>query len=333
MSESGKPVDVGEFVLHGGSTADVLASPSPGRPQVPPLLRKLLVNVAAIASVLAVVVAGGGAIVVYRTLSGGGPQPDKYAPASTFAFAKVDLDPSAGEKIAAYRFIRKFPGSATNKTKNADDIRDRLLDMLFKDSSDPHVDYKQDIKPWLGARVGIAGFMDASHKPEVLGIVAVKDVAKARTSLARIRAASEGSAFAYDVKKDYALLAPGKAVINDANAQLTKGNLAKSAHFRSDTQRLGGGQILTAWADLDAVQKVSGSLFEDIFGTVVGGELGLSSPPSSGSTFTPSSPRPSAMCVQQFQRILSDSSGNGDPLSKLSPTCRREFGTFSNGPS
>src|SRR3954451_2220506 len=152
MSESGKPVDVGEFVLHGGSTADVLASPSPGRPQVPPLLQKLLVNVAAIASVLAVVVAGGGAIVVYRTLSGGGPQPDKYAPASTFAFAKVDLDPSAGQKIAAYRFAHKFPSSVTKKTKSIDDMRDHVLQMLFKDSDNPQIDYDHDVKPWLGAR-------------------------------------------------------------------------------------------------------------------------------------------------------------------------------------
>jgi hypothetical protein len=36
-------------------------------------------------------------------LSGGGAQPDAFVPSSAFAFAKVDLDPAAGQKLAARR--------------------------------------------------------------------------------------------------------------------------------------------------------------------------------------------------------------------------------------
>src|SRR3954447_4720762 len=115
MSDIEGPVNAGEFVLH-GTERDVLSAnehpPSRWQRRMPglqPALRKLGASIAAIATVLAVVVVGGGVTVAYRQLSGGGPQPDKYAPASTFAFAKVDLDPSAGQKIAAYRFAHKFP--------------------------------------------------------------------------------------------------------------------------------------------------------------------------------------------------------------------------------
>src|SRR3954453_19075908 len=146
MSESENPVDVGEFVLHGEDDRDVLISGADRRPRrLPGFLSGLHRSVAVIATVLAVVIAGGGAVVTYRTLSGGGPQPEKYAPASTFAFAKVDLDPAAGEKVAAYRFARKFPGSLTHQLKNGDDLRDRLLGEVFKGTSDPHVDYDKDL--------------------------------------------------------------------------------------------------------------------------------------------------------------------------------------------
>ncbi|MFL6240402.1 MAG: DUF3352 domain-containing protein [Actinomycetes bacterium] len=323
----GEPVHVGEFVLSSGTTPDVLASPPPRAPQ----LKKLLANIAAIASVIAVVIAGGGAVVAYRTLAGGGPQPEKYAPGSTFAFAKVDLDPSAGEKVAVYRFARKFPAGVTKRLKNSDDLRDRLLRMVFKNSSDPHIDYDKDIKPWLGARVGVAGFVDAADKPQALGIVAVHDEAEARKSLTRLH--NDNSSFAYDVKNDYALLAQSQDVITSAEHQLAKGNLEKQATFHNDLQRLGGGQIITAWADLDRTQHVAGSLLGDLFGGLLsGGVSGF----ATGPTITTGPPvdvgppagtsAPSAACIRQLQRATQDGTSISDPLSKLSARCRREFG-------
>jgi hypothetical protein len=318
MSQPGEPIHVGEFVLHGGSAPE--AAPSPPRP--PSLLRKFVANVAAIAVVLAAVVVGAGADVAYRALSGGGPQPDKYAPASSFAFAKVDLDPSAGEKVAAYRFARRFPNDVTKHAKNSDDLRDHLLKLVFQDSSDPKIDYDKDIKPWLGSRVGVAGFLDHSGDPQALGIIATTDTKKARTSLERVRRASIGSAFAYDVKSDYALIADGQAVLNDAEAALAKGSLAKTAHYRADTQRLGGGQLVTAWADLDAVAKISSDFLSSVFGSLATGGLGITT--QKQTLATPALP-PSTACIQQLQRVVEQNPDTNDPFSKLSARCRQEF--------
>jgi hypothetical protein len=311
-----QPIDVGEYVLHGTQPTEVLpAKPPSSRPRFAALLR----NVAVIAAVLAVVVAGGGATVAYRTLSGGGPQPEKYAPASTFAFAKVDLDPAAGEKVAAYRFAQKFPSSFTKQLKSGDDLRDRLLQLAFKDSSDPRIDYDNDIKPWLGARVGVAGFLDRAKRPQVLGIVAVKDAAKARQSLQRL--AAQNSSFAYVVKSDYALMAQNMTALNDAVAQDAQATLAHDNNFRADMQRLGGGQLVTGWADLG---KIS-TLTEHLLGTLLNGGLGVGSGGGVITSPTPSGPTAlSPQCLQELQRITAGPPTT-DPLSQLSGRCRHEL--------
>ena len=285
----------------------------------------MLSSIAAIASVLAVVIAGGGVVVAYRTLSGGGPQPEKYAPASTFAFAKVDLDPAASEKIAVYRLARKFPSSVTNHLTNADQLRDRLLQLAFRDTTDPHVDYDHDIKPWLGARVGVAGFLDHAKKPQALGIVQVKDRAKAGKALTRI--ARQDTSMAYELKSDYALFASNRAVIDDAVRQAESANLSKNAHFADDMHALGGGQLVTGWADLDQVAKAFP--IGDFLGLFAGGFAGSLSG-GGGGFATPAQPGPapsplSAACLEQLRRATQNPTTTGDPFSAISARCRREL--------
>jgi hypothetical protein len=252
-------------VLAWGQPFDLL--PQPGA--VGPRRRRLASTGLVIGVAAAVVLTGGGAYAGYRaytTLSGGGPQPEKYAPASTFAFLKLDADPAASEKLAIARIARKFPGSLTSRLKNTDQLRDRLLTLAFKDSTDPHIDYNRDVKPWAGSRVGVAGFFDSHKRPQVLGIVQVKNSGKARTSLKRI--ARDASAVAYDVKSDYALLAENHTILDDAERQARTATLAKRTVFRDDVASLGRGQVVTGWSDLSGVGKAIGSAFplNDLFG-------------------------------------------------------------------
>src|SRR4051794_27668385 len=65
--------------------------------------------VAAIGAAIAVTLIGGTASAVGLLLSGGGPQPEDVFPGNAFAFAKIDLDPAAGQKIALARLLHKFP--------------------------------------------------------------------------------------------------------------------------------------------------------------------------------------------------------------------------------
>src|SRR4051794_31554643 len=51
----------------------------------------------------------GGVTYAVGALSGGGSQPDDALPTGAFAYVSLDLDPSAAQKIDAFRFLRTFP--------------------------------------------------------------------------------------------------------------------------------------------------------------------------------------------------------------------------------
>ena len=63
------------------------------------------------------------------SLSGGGTQPEDALPAGAIAFAKVDLDPAAGQKVDAIRFLRKFPSLRDRLAEDAD-LRKVLFDAV-----------------------------------------------------------------------------------------------------------------------------------------------------------------------------------------------------------
>lgn len=83
---------------------------------------------------------------------------------SALAFAKIDLDPAAGQKLAIYQLAKRFP-STGEKVKDQDSVKDELLAALFDREG---VDYDRDIAPWIGDRVGIAAVPGAGGEPEPL---------------------------------------------------------------------------------------------------------------------------------------------------------------------
>ena len=60
-----------------------------------------------------------------------GPQPSEVLPSSTIGYASVDLDPSGGQKIEAFRMLDKFP--AIKKELNGFDADDDLLEKVFSE--------------------------------------------------------------------------------------------------------------------------------------------------------------------------------------------------------
>ncbi len=163
---------------HGGSGgADILARGPIERPR-----RNLAAIVVSLVAVLAVI-GGGVAYVGYHKLASSGAQPDGWAPASSIAYIKIDLDPAASEKVAALRFERKFPHAP--HVTSADQLKDSLLSAAF-DRSSSDIDYATDIKPWLGDRVAIAVYPDASGKVQSVGILQVKDAALAKAGLTKL---------------------------------------------------------------------------------------------------------------------------------------------------
>jgi hypothetical protein len=227
--------------------------------RVPQPRRNTLAIVLSIVAVLAVII-GGVAYVGYHKLASTGSQPDAWAPANSVAYLKLDLDPAASEKVAALQFEQKFP-SAPHVT-SADQLKDALLEAAFNDQSGPStINYADDVKPWLGDRIALAVYSDASGAAQVVGIVQVKDAAKAKVGLAKIVQDSTGQTAGYSVLGEYAVVGASQTAVDAAVAAARASNITASASYASDLATLKGDRILTAWSDLGAVSKLAQKAF------------------------------------------------------------------------
>jgi len=226
------------------------STPKPAQPEpdtIGPASRRRRGSAATVAAVVAAVlliVGGGVGLAAYRALAGGGTQPEKYAPASSFAFAKIDLDPAAAQKLAIRRFADKFPSSPTRK--GSGNLRDDFVRKVFEGNG--KVNYDRDIKPWLGDRAGVAGFL-MGRKPTAELILQYKDKEQARRGLDKL--AAEGGKLHYSLQDDYAVLAESQSVVDEAVRQAAKSDLGGVSTYSKDVGELTGSQVMTAWVDIE----------------------------------------------------------------------------------
>ncbi len=210
------------------------------------------------AGVLAVAAVGAGVALAASQLGDGGAQPEEAVPASAVAFVAVDLDPSAGQKLDALRFTRKFPGAAS-RIGSDDDLRRALFEALKQDDALTG-DWATDVAPWLGQRAGLAVLPPkaSGEDPGVVVLLAVTDQAKAKTGLAKVA----GSDVSCDVTPDFAVCADDAAVARQAVADAAKSPLSKVKRYTDDVDALGDRGIARGWLDFaglkDAVPASGG---------------------------------------------------------------------------
>ncbi|WP_238173454.1 DUF3352 domain-containing protein [Kribbella speibonae] len=223
---------------------------------------KLIPIIAALAMVL--VVAGGG-IFAYGKLGGGGKQPADVLPGTAVGYVRVDLNPSAGQKVAAIRFMMKFPSVKDNLglTGEQDDLKQKLFEQIKKSAGDDlaQVDYDKDIKPWLGDRAGFAALPPAEGKDEPVPVVAVqiKDEDAATKGMDKLLANEDekpGRAFS----NGYMLLAEDQATVDSAIATAKDNPLSKNAKFSADMDKLGEQGFISGWADAKGLASISGKV-------------------------------------------------------------------------
>jgi hypothetical protein len=196
-------------------------------------------------AVAAVAVLGSGAYAAYSFVNGGGPQPADVLPDSTVAVVSIDLDPSAGQKIAAIKSIRKFPTlKKVLGLKADDDLRKYVFDKVTEASDCAGLDFDSDVEPWLGKRAAFAGVDLGGSSPAPVIALQISDPEKAKAGFDAIVRCTDPEDFAFVVGDDY-LIASDTA--DHARTILTKGAddpLADDAAYRKWTGEVGDAGVL-----------------------------------------------------------------------------------------
>ncbi len=224
----------------------------------------------------AVLVTAGGAYAAWSRLNGNGPQPAEVLPAGTVAFAEVDLDPSAGQKLALLNLLHKFPDSSGLKSTDAD-FGDWLVRRLSEaGSSNDALDFGKDIQPWLGKRFAVAAVPapagSGAGGSSVDGVLVVQETDEQAATAAMTKLRAHGSdhlGFAF--ADGYLVVTPDSAkgaarIVADGQ----RSSLAADSRFTSDVNSLGSDQVVTAW--MDAAK--AGQLLKDSLGNVAGVDSG-----------------------------------------------------------
>lgn len=202
----------------------------------------------ALAAALAI---AGGAYAVTGGLSG--PQPDEVLPAQTIGLVKVDLNPSLGQKISAFRWFNSLPKTKSALT-NEQDWRGAVVDQAVQGKGgSAKVDYDADIKPWLGDRLAV-GLVQVTQgqAPVPVAAIQVTDEAKARDGIRKLAGGVLNADLSF--KDGYALLTSsgqGPTI----NAMAAASPLAKNATYSGDLGAIGEQGVLSGWLDYGALAK------------------------------------------------------------------------------
>jgi hypothetical protein len=146
----------------------------------------------------------------------------------------IDLDPSAGQKLAVLRLAQRFP-STSDDVSDADAVRDELLQELFAD--DPDIDYERDVAPWVGDRAAVALVPVAGEDPQPLVVLAHTDRAAAEAGLRRITAEDPGTHLAFSQNADFVLLGPSQQAVDPRRLDRPRARRRRPLHRRPRSAR------------------------------------------------------------------------------------------------
>jgi len=217
----------------------------------------------------------GGAFAAYQVFGGGGPQPAEALPGSAIAYTRIDLDPSAEQKVAILRLLRRVPEfeESTGITSDREDLRELIVTEFLESSGEcQNLSYEQDFAPWMGDRAGFA-LMIVDGVPQPVISIQVEDRSEAEDS---VQALGECSGLAssgqgtsgfddYDPATeagiefvgDYMLLAQTDDLAADFAEEAETSPLSEAERFAEDMDQLGDEGVASFWFDVDALLELA----------------------------------------------------------------------------
>lgn len=229
--------------------------------------RRHRAGLVAAAAAAVVVAVGAGAYGVVQLLAGGS-SPATAVPADAVAYVSLDLDPSAAQKIEAFKILRKFP-AARKELGSRDDIRRAVFEEIRTSDGCAKLDYARDVEPWIGDRVALAAVPDSRHGAAPLVVLQVTDQDKARAGARSIEDCGSGAndqephRTGISFVGDYMLLAETQQEADAFAKDAEAGTLADSQEFTAALGRTGDPGIVTMYVSKDAPRALATAAAQD----------------------------------------------------------------------
>ncbi len=212
-----------------------------------------------------------------------GPSVDRAArmiPANTLVYASVSLTPSTGQGLNLADLLTRLPGLADRAT-----LPDKLDELIQQGFATTGIDYRANVKPWVGDRLALA-LIPAGDASGIAGgqpalVVTVRDRAAAQAAIQRI-ADDGGSKVSTDAYGGQTITVVeggsvvGRATIIDGMLVVTadagtmrtvidaaggRGDrLADAVAFRSAMARLPAERLASFYLDISGVTAGAGNL-------------------------------------------------------------------------
>jgi hypothetical protein len=186
-------------------------------------------------------------------LMAGGSSPATAVPATAVAYVSLDLDPSATQKIEAFKILRKFP-ALKSQLGGSDDLRRAVFDEIRKDGDCKDLSYADDVEPWIGNRVALAAVPDGKKPASPLVVLQVGDQAKAKAGVRALSECSDEDLPGISFVGDYVLLTETQKQADAMAADAEEATLADSAEFTTAMKGVGDPGIVSMYVSKDAAQ-------------------------------------------------------------------------------
>lgn len=229
---------------------------------------------------------GGGAYYAYNQFLGHDDRATAaYAPASSYGYAAINVDPTSRAWLDAWNLAKKVGLE--------DELRE-LPGQIENESGKPGM-WENLIKPAVGREVGFAAWPNAASanaEPHFAAIVMIDDEAKAREALSNLLEDEEVEdsiyrEFAYQhspdgdgaggIVDDALLLTDSSEAFEDAVDAYLDGGLDDNDAFSAAADRADDDPLFFAWADATAIADVAQEFSENMLS---GGDMSLAVPDS-----------------------------------------------------
>jgi len=260
MSEQHPPPGTPEYLEYGAGSP---LAPEPAQPATGPRRSRRAWWVGG--GVVALLGVGAGAWAVMSFFQQGA-QPAEALPATTVGYLSLDLDPSGGQKIDAFRTLNKFPAFKKDVgVDSVDQLREKIGDALVSGSGCAGVDFDRDIDPWLGNRLAAAVVpVGSDEDPQVVLVAQVTDDDKATAGIKKLGACAGGGQTGVVVANGWAIVAESQKTADAVSEAARSGSLADDPTYQKWTDAVGDAGVLNAYASPDA-GRIAGKKLGELF--------------------------------------------------------------------